>query len=117
MTGRFSGGKMSTFIRSKASTPAKVVPAMSTITVTGRRKAAEIGFIGADGCGEGGRGWLMVTGRGTGWKLIGPGMLRPLRNWGARRRHRGGRGLGRCGRRHGLKEEGLGRVAQCPVQG
>ena len=37
---------MSTFIRVQASAPAKTAPAMSTITVTGRRMASEIGFIG-----------------------------------------------------------------------
>src|SRR5579871_2853729 len=47
MTGRFRAGKMSTFIRAHASTPAKATPATSTITVTGRRRAAAIGFIGA----------------------------------------------------------------------
>ena len=36
---------MSTFIRVQASPPAKTIPAISTITVIGRRRAAEMGFI------------------------------------------------------------------------
>src|SRR5262245_21089910 len=67
MTGRLRAGKMSTFIRLKASTPAKAVPAIRTITVIGRRRAAEMGFMGATRViREAASGPYLLAGRQTG---------------------------------------------------